>query len=251
MKRRTFIKKTGAAGLIAFIAPAEPTQQFQPDIASILEQNFRIPPATSYPRVFWFWMNGNVTKKGITLDLEAMKRVGIGGVFNFDVGTGIPKGPIEYLSNEWLELKRHAIKEATRLGLDFAMHNCPGWSASGGPWITPEMAMQQITWSETYVGGGKEIRMVLPKPPMRLNYYHDIATLAFPSMEGEELLEGIRLNSSSGPVEEKDNAAGDEQGKVVYPPGDSNPAWLQFEFSSPFEARQITFYIAAAKKDKS
>jgi len=250
MKRRTFIKKTGAAGLIAFIAPAEPTQQFQPDIALILEQNFRIPPATSYPRVFWFWMNGNVTKKGITLDLEAMKRVGIGGVFNFDVGTGIPKGPIEYLSNEWLELKKHAMQEAGRLGLDFTMHNCPGWSASGGPWITPELAMQQITWSETYVGGGKKIKIVLRKPPIRLNYYHDIATLAFPSMEGEEILEGIRLTASSGDIDEN-IAVGTEEGMAVYPLADGKPAWLQFEFSQSYEARQITFYIASAEKDQS
>ncbi len=251
MKRRTFIKRTGAAGLIAIISSAETTQQFQQDADSILEQNFSIPPSSSYPRVFWFWMNGNVTKKGITLDLEAMKRVGVGGVFNFDVGTGIPKGPVEYLSEEWLALKKHAMKEASRLGLDFAMHNCPGWSASGGPWITPEMAMQQITWSETYVSGGKAIKMALPKPPTRLNYYHDIATLAFPSMEGEELLAEIRLSSSSGSIEEKNIAAEAEQGIAVYPPEDGKPAWLQFEFDSPYEARQITFYIAAAKKEQA
>ena len=40
-------------------------------------------------------MNGNITKEGITLDLEAMKKVGVGGIFNFDVGTDIPKGPID------------------------------------------------------------------------------------------------------------------------------------------------------------
>jgi len=251
MKRRTFIKKAGAAGLIATISPPENIQQLWPDPVSGLEQDFRIPPASSYPRVFWFWMNGNVTKKGITLDLEEMKKVGIGGVFNFDVGTGIPKGRVEYLSNEWLELKKHAMQEASRLGLDFTMHNCPGWSASGGPWITPEMAMQQITWSETYLSGGMGIKMLLPKPPIRLNYYHDIATLAFPSMEGEELLETIRLSSSSGSIEEWNRSAGTEQGIAVYPPADGQPAWLRFEFSKPYEARQITFYIAAAKKDQS
>ena len=143
-------------------------------------------------------MNGNVTKEGITLDLEAMKQVGIGGVLNFDVGTGIPKGPIEYLSEEWLQLKEHAIRECDRLGLEFIMHNCPGWSASGGPWITPELAMQEVTWSETYISGGKQINIDLPKPANRLNYYRDIAVIAFPSLEGEDLLQSVKLSSRSG-----------------------------------------------------
>jgi len=251
MKRRTFIKKTGAASLMAVISPGDVVQQFQPDAGSVLEQNFRISPQSSYPQVFWFWMNGNVTRKGITLDLEAMKRVGIGGVFNFDVGTGIPKGPVEYLSEDWLQLKKHAMQEAARLGLEFTMHNCPGWSASGGPWITPEMAMQQITWSEIYVQGGDLINMVLAKPPTRLNYYHDIATLAFPSMDGEELLQSIRLDSSGGSVDEKNLTGKDQQGVAVYPPADGKPAWLQFAFSKPYEARQITFYIAAIAKEST
>ena len=199
MKRRTFIKKSGAAGIIAMISPGDVVRQFQQDAGLLLEQNFSIPPHSAYPLVFWFWMNGNVTRKGITLDLEAMKKVGIGGVFNFDVGTGIPKGPVEYLSDDWFHLKKHAMQEAARLGLEFTMHNCPGWSASGGPWITPEMAMQQITWSEIYVRGGDLINMVLPKPATRLNYYHDIAAIAFPSMNGEELLQTIRLDSSRRP----------------------------------------------------
>src|ERR1700741_1104758 len=111
MKRRTFIKSTGAAGLITVIDHSAIRQLFGTDPGSTLEANFKDPPASSLPQVFWFWMNGNVTKEGITLDLEAMKQVGIGGVINFDVGTGIPKGPITYLSEEWLQLKKHAIEE--------------------------------------------------------------------------------------------------------------------------------------------
>jgi hypothetical protein len=34
----------------------------------------------SKPRVWWHWMNGDITREGIRLDLEWMKRVGIGGV---------------------------------------------------------------------------------------------------------------------------------------------------------------------------
>jgi hypothetical protein len=99
-------------------------------------------------------MNGNITKDGITLDLEAMKRVGVGGFQQFDVGPGMPTGTAAYDSPEYWELKRHVIKEAERLGLNFEMHNCAGWSSSGGPWIATELSMQVVTWSEVQVEGG-------------------------------------------------------------------------------------------------
>src|SRR6187549_2952032 len=102
MKRRRFIKTTSAAGLFSFISPRSVTEFFEPTSPSLLEENFLYPPSSALPQTLWFWMNGNVTKEGITFDLEAMKRVGIGGVLNFDAGTGIPKGPVEYLSYEWI-----------------------------------------------------------------------------------------------------------------------------------------------------
>jgi len=40
---------------------------------------FTTPPNSAKPRVWWHWMNGNITKEGIKLDLEWMNRVGIGG----------------------------------------------------------------------------------------------------------------------------------------------------------------------------
>ncbi|MDB5250785.1 MAG: glycoside hydrolase family protein [Segetibacter sp.] len=249
MKRRTFIKETGAGGLIAFISPANIVPAFPEHTGSGLEETFIHPPVSAYPQNYWFWMNGNVTKEGITLDLEAMKRVGIGGVFNFDVGTGIPKGPVEYLSEEWLQLKKHAIREAERLGLEFTMHNCPGFSASGGPWITPELAMQQLTWSETYVAGDKEIKLSLSKPPSRLNYYRDVAVLAFPSLAGEHLLQTISITSSSGKIDIKQLNGEEQQGVIVQPSLDDPSAWLRFEFDEPYEARGITFYISTISTD--
>lgn len=138
MDRRTFLKQASAAGLAVVGTPAGLfAARRAADARPNLSEAFLRPPAAAKPQVFWYWMNGNVTRDGITRDLEAMARVGIGGVVNFDGGTLIPKGPVVYLSPEWLELKIHAIREAERLGLEFAMHNCPGWSSSGGPWITP------------------------------------------------------------------------------------------------------------------
>lgn len=153
---------------------------------SDLESDFKNLSTDSRPYTYWFWMNGNITKEGITKDLEAMQRIGVGGVFNLEGGTGIPKGPITYLSEEWSELKSHAISEAARLNIDFIMHNCPGWSSSGGPWITPELSMQKLTWSEIYVDGPTSLDTILSQPPTNLDYYQDIAVIAYPSFKNSK-----------------------------------------------------------------
>lgn len=123
MKRRTFLKTTGSAGLLTIVTPTGFMQTLAQKPVSSLEKSFLEPPSQAKPQTWWHWMNGNVTKEGITLDLEAMKKAGLGGFQNFDAGTGIPEGPVKYLSPEWLSLKKHAISEAERLGLEFTMHN--------------------------------------------------------------------------------------------------------------------------------
>ncbi|GAI33840.1 unnamed protein product, partial [marine sediment metagenome] len=102
-------------------------------------------------------MNGNITREGITADLEAMARVGIGGVLIFNVagshGTDIPAGPIDYLSEEWLDLVKYTASEAERLGIEMGLHNCAGWATTGGPWIEPEYGMQQLVTAEMSLWG--------------------------------------------------------------------------------------------------
>ena len=144
-------------------------------------QGFVSPPDSAKPQTWWHWMNGNITKEGITADLEAMQRVGIGGAEIFNVLEGIPDGPIDYLSPQWKELFRHAATEADRLGLKLCVMNGAGWSNSGGPWITPEHAMQTVVTSETKVKGPAHFDAALPQPPTKLGYYRDIAVLAFPT----------------------------------------------------------------------
>ncbi|WP_332367527.1 glycosyl hydrolase [Spirosoma telluris] len=194
MRRRTFLKNSSTAGLVTLIMPSGivqvATKQTNSDVkaAEALVDAFVNPPMSARAQVWWHWMNGNVTADGITRDLEAMQQIGIGGFQNFDAGTGIPKGPVVYLSPEWLSLKQHAMKEADRLGLEFTMHNCPGWSSSGGPWITPELAMQEVTWSEAYIAGGQAVSVTLSRPLSKLDFYRDVAVLAFPSLPGEDSL---------------------------------------------------------------
>lgn len=145
-----------------------------------LEKLFLDPPREARPHTWWHWMNGNVTRAGITADLEAMKRIGLGGAQIFNVSENIPEGPIAYNSDEWRGLVKFAAEEAKRVGIELCIHNCAGWSSSGGPWVTPEQAMQKLTIGETRVAGGSKAG-ALAAPASVGGYYRDIAVLAFPT----------------------------------------------------------------------
>ena len=164
-----------AAGAVA--APAD---------RDALEAGFRQPPASARPHCFWTWMNGNVTREGITADLEAMAEGGIGGALIYNLAgphhkCDTPAGPAAYLSPLWLDLIKHTASEADRLGIELYMHNCAGWATTGGPWITPELAMQKLVSSEVIVEGGKRIEAKLPQPEVVLGHYRDIAVFAMPA----------------------------------------------------------------------
>ncbi len=154
-------------------------------------QTFQSPPADAKPRIWWRWMGTQISKEGITRDLEAMKNVGIGGVIWFQVApnvndasllasenTVLPR--VKTLSKEWWDLIQFTVKESERLGLTFSMQNCLGFSTNGGPWITPEQSMQKLIWKDTTVVGNKlvKIQLLQPKVDAKWNYYKDIAVIA-------------------------------------------------------------------------
>lgn len=157
-----------------------------------IRKAFLTPPESARPWVFWFWMNGNVSREGITADLEAMKRVGIGGVLIMDIDLstmdGTPLGPIRFMSEQWKDFFRFAVQEANRLGLEVNMTNDAGWTGSGGPWITPEYAMQTVVSSEIPVVGEGLVDLVLPQPPAKGDYYRDIAVMAVRNPDLKEVL---------------------------------------------------------------
>jgi len=146
-----------------------------------LEKGFAAPPESAKPWVYWFWLNGNITREGITADLEAMQRAGIGGVLIMEVDQGIPLGPIAFMSQEWRDLFKHVVSEAHRLGLEVNMNDDAGWNGSGGPWIKPEESMQKVVWTETNLEGPKSFEGTLPQPETAAEFYRDIAVLAFPT----------------------------------------------------------------------
>jgi hypothetical protein len=149
--------------------------------AADLARDFAAPPAEARPWVYWFWLNGNITREGITADLEAMQRVGIAGVLIMEVDQGTPPGPARFADPAWRALFKHVVAEAGRLGLQVNMNNDAGWCGSGGPWITPDLAMQKVVWSEERVRGPRRLDETFPRPQAVADYYRDIAVLAFPT----------------------------------------------------------------------
>ena len=146
-----------------------------------LAKNFVTPPAEARPWVYWFWLNGNLTREGMTADLEAMQRAGVGGVLIMEVDQGTPTGPVAFMSDAWRALFTHAVSEADRLGLEVNMNNDAGWNGSGGPWVPLDKAMQVVVTSEQQVAGGTTFAGELPAPRVNEGFYRDIAVLAFPT----------------------------------------------------------------------
>jgi hypothetical protein len=208
-----------------------------------LETGFLNPPDSAKPQTWWHWMNGNITQEGITADLEAMKQIGLGGATIVNVDCGIPRGPVTFMSPEWRELFKFTVQEANRLGLELCVENCAGWSSSGGPWNTPEHAMQRVTTSEMRVTGPTNFHATLPQPPTTLGFYRDIAVLAFPAPDDER----VRMRDSA-PVASASSdeppgnklTDGDSRTFILLPvPKPGQPQYAQLEFQKPFSARTV------------
>ena len=130
-----------------------------------LEKLFTDPPASTAPWVYWYWISDQISKEGITRDLESMKRAGIGAAAIGNIALpSVPSGTVKVLSPEWTDCVQHAIREGTRLGVDIGLFNCPGWSQAGGPWVPPEKSMRYLATREMVVSGPREFRGTLPHP---------------------------------------------------------------------------------------
>ncbi|MFY9153189.1 MAG: glycosyl hydrolase, partial [Prolixibacteraceae bacterium] len=153
-----------------------------------LETGFANPPGEARLRCYWWWLNSMATKESITRDLEEMKDKGYGGASlvdagssNYQVAKKTAAGPV-FMSSEWMELYRHAVKEADRVGIELSVNVQSGWNP-GAPSITPEMALKKIVWSEVQVKGGQTIKIQLPEPEKKL-MYRDIVVQAIPTKPG-------------------------------------------------------------------
>ena len=172
-----------------------------------LAAGFRSPPQTARARTWWHWMNGVVSKEGITADLEAMKRVGLAGAYSFNVDQlPIDDPSVRVLNPKWRELMKFAAEEASRLGLELGFHNSPGWSSSGGPWVKVEDSMQTLIFgaSGQFNGPGK-CTLKLATGRIALNHYRDVAVLAFPTVADNQPIPKASILDISGRMDVEGN----------------------------------------------
>jgi len=153
-----------------------------------LKADFRNPPDAAHPGVYWYFMDGNLSRVEMTKDLESMKEAGINNLIFLEVGIGVPRGPVDFMSEEWQDLFVHAVREAERLGIKILLGAGPGWCGSGGPWVKPEESMKHLVFSETEIEGNRRVDVELSIPEQRSTvwhkmkdpYYEDVAVYAIP-----------------------------------------------------------------------
>ena len=167
---------------------------------AVAAESFRNPGKEFHPETWFHLIGGNVSKEGMSADLDAIAEAGISGIHLFhgrsDHGAWPEvKKQIPCLSEDWDDLIRFVADGCEERGLVFKMQNCPGWSMSGGPWIAPSNAMRNLTYSRMDVKGGVSVTVELPLPRMPLpeiaisdedRDYRDLFVLAFPTPEGDE-----------------------------------------------------------------
>jgi hypothetical protein len=133
--------------------------------SDVMAAGFQNPPHSARPWVYWFWINGNISKEGITADLESLRRAGVGGVLWMEVSgpAWAPDGKVTPLSPQWLDAFQWAVRECERLGMEFDATLDFGYG-SGGPHISPALSMQRLVWSDQEIEGGKPVNVLLKKP---------------------------------------------------------------------------------------
>ena len=176
--------------------------------ADYLREGFMNPPDSARPGVYWYFMDGNIDRDAITTDLESMKVAGLGYVVFLEVNVGVPRGKVDFLSEEWKDLFTHAVREAERLGIRIILGSGPGWAGSGGPWVSPSKSMLHLVASDTTLTGPChfEGRLAVPPPrtpffgegslnaelkQLRDEWYKDVSILAFPAPEVQEMIADI------------------------------------------------------------
>ncbi len=207
-----------------------------------LDSIFKNPPESAKPWVYWYWMNAAVSREGITADLEAMKEAGIAGAYIFTIkGVTDPplfEPPAEQLTTEWWDMLSFAFNEANRLGLKLGFHFCDGFTTGGGPWITPEMSMKKVVWSDTIIQGSQLFDDMLSQPPKLYDYYSEIAVFALP-IQSDYLFTTTNIQpkiTTSIPGIEAQFLAQPTSNEVFR---SENPCWIQYAFEKPFTCRSI------------
>jgi alpha-L-rhamnosidase len=259
MKARSSLRVAGIISLLAapVLAQEDP-----------LQQTFENPPSAARPRVWWHWMNGNISKEGIKLDLDWMSRVGIAGFQNFDAALQTPQvveKRLAYMTPEWKDAFKYAVEIGNQHGMEMAIAGSPGWSESGGPWVPASQGMKKYVWSETLVEGGRPFTGRVAHPPSNTGVFQDMglreqfgraSVPPAPQFYADAAIVAFRV-PSGGPPEDaapaKITCSGEgldaamlsdgnleKTTHVPIPPSGSS-SWVQYEYPSPHVVRAITY----------
>ena len=188
------------------------TESSNSNLQEELISNFQNPPMQAHPGVYWYFMDGNLNKEEMTKDLISMKEKGISHLVFLEVNVGIPRGKVDFMSEEWLNLFAHAEKKARELDIAITLGVGPGWTGSGGPWVKGEESMKHMVANDTLVQGGRLVNIKLPVPEANKpffglsaftpelekrweKFYEDIVVLAFPNKNTDKRIDNLERKS--------------------------------------------------------
>lgn len=237
------------------------------------KEDFSNPPQEARIRVWWHWMDSNITKDGIRKDIDWMVATGVGGFQQFDAGGAMAGGvqPIverlPYMQEGWKDAFRYAMKYADEKGLEVAIASAPGWSSTGGPWVRPEDAMKKLTWRTMEVSGNpgekKPRALALPEPFTTVGkfqnagggsalqaspadvepWYQDVAVVAVRLPDEDKSLRdlGAEVSSSGGTFTVEMLSDGDLSDGTLLPANLSGThSWIQYSFPEVVTVRALT-----------
>ena len=242
-------------------------------LAQDYTNDFQNPPQEARIRVWWHWMDSNISKEGIKADLDWMKATGVGGFQQFDAGGTMMGGGqsivtrLPYMQEEWKDAFRYAIRYADELGMEVAIASAPGWSSTGGPWVKPENAMKKLTWRTLEVTGNPKAKkpqvITLPEPFTTVGkfqnagasgglstapadvapWYKDVAVVAVRIPDAEKTLAqlGASVTSSGGDFTVSQLTDGDlANGAELLTNPSGTHAWIQYTFPEEVTVKALT-----------
>ena len=154
-------------------------------VTDTVESGFKNPPTDCWPHTRWWWPGNPVSKEEITYELDQMRSHGIRGVEQITMGPVFEKGNIPYLSDEFMEMLKHTVKEAKRLGMEVSLNfGGPGWII-GGAWVKEEEKSKDMVPTFTDLTGNQTYTGNLPDHMIKTKRSWEHFT---PNLDGEETL---------------------------------------------------------------
>lgn len=219
-------------------------KKFNHDSLSIASACFSQLNDSTRTKTWWFHSETETTREGITADLEAFKKAGIGGVVYYDQSHGKAEKALDGFSPEWWEMFRFAASEASRIGLSFEVNISNGFVA-GGSWITYETGMKRLAATEQLIDGGHYFEGKLDPPVNKYNFYKDVAVLAFPASNWGGVSSSNQLVTFSSNIDGLDlkSAFDPASNKLIKIPNHATgkSVFFNLKFDESFTARSITY----------